>query len=133
MAMGLFEKKIKKNNKETKIVVSKDLVSSEKSFGVKIPAGAYTILRAPRITEKASLMGTQEGNVYAFEVEHGASKGNIKNAVESLYKVSVKRVRTVHIPSKKRRLGKFQGFRKGFKKAYVTLVKGKKIDLGSNV
>jgi large subunit ribosomal protein L23 len=137
MAMGLFEKKTKKISKETKTIVSKNSLSSEKfqesekPFDAHIPLKSYTILRAPRITEKASMMSAPERNVYVFQVANDSSKGSVKDAVESLYKVNVKRVRTVQTPSKKRRLGKFQGFRKGFKKAYVTLQEGQKIDLGT--
>ena len=139
MAMGLFEKKTKKISKGAETIVSKISPSGEKSqeleksFGAKFPFGTYTVLRAPRITEKASLMSTQERNVYALEIANGSSKGSVKDAIESLYKVKVKRVRTVRIPPKKRRLGKFQGFRKGFKKAYVTLQEGQKIDLGTGI
>lgn len=138
--MALFDKKNQKSGKrEAGTIVPKNVSSpekseeSERSSGGNIPLHLYTVLRSPRITEKASLLGSADRNVYAFVILQDASRGNVKNAVESLYKVNVKRVRMINVPAKKRRLGRFQGFRKGFKKAYVTLDKGEKIDLGTNV
>jgi len=81
----------------------------------------------PIISEKASLKQGQ--SQYLFAVERKATKPEVKKAIESLYKVSVKAVRMINTPSKKRRLGKFEGSRPGMKKAMVTLKAGKKITL----
>lgn len=139
MAMGLFAKKTQKNKTPGIASASKISPVLEKTKEVdvarptQIPLSVYSMLRAPRITEKGSILSAQGGSVYAFEVSGRAAKGSVKYAVEALYKVNVAKVRMVHVPPKKRRLGKFQGFRKGFKKAYVTLQDGQKMDLGTSV
>ncbi len=88
----------------------------------------YTLKR-PHISEKATDL---EGEgFYTFKVEKGANKKEIKEEIEREYKVDVLSVRTVTIPSKKRRVGKTEGTKKGYKKAIVKLKKGQNIDLTS--
>lgn len=64
---------------------------------------------------------------YMFAVEQRTNKTEVKKAIQRLYKVGVKSVRIINTPSKKRRLGKFEGRRAGIKKAIVSLKKGEKI------
>jgi large subunit ribosomal protein L23 len=57
------------------------------------------------------------------------NKNEIKNAVEGIYNVDVLSVNVIKIPSKKRRLGKTEGFRKAYKKAIVKIKNGQKIEI----
>jgi large subunit ribosomal protein L23 len=54
----------------------------------------------------------------------------IRNAVEQVFRVKVKKVRTLSMPGKVKRLGRTEGFRPGFKKAVVELRQGDKIEFG---
>ena len=86
----------------------------------------YTVIRRPLITEKS--MGTKETEgTLVFEVAHNATKIEVKQAVENLFKVKVSGVRTANFLGKERRRGKFTGFRPDWKKAYVRLQPGEKM------
>ena len=85
----------------------------------------YEVLRRPLITEKAILL--QEGNKYAFEVANGATKPQIKEAVEQAFKVKVLKVNVITVPGKTRRFGRRQVTGSPWKKAVVTLKAGNKI------
>ncbi len=87
------------------------------------------IIKRPLVTEKSTIYKDKE-NVYAFEVDKKASKTQIKNAVEGMFNVSVRDVRTVIIPGKYRRMGQHGGYRSDWKKAYVKLKEGQLIKLG---
>lgn len=93
----------------------------------KIQDIAYKVLIEPWITEASTMAA--EANKYIFKVAKDATKKNIKEAIESLYKVSVISVRTVSIPAKKRARGKVIGKKPGFKKTIVTVKEGEHIDL----
>ncbi len=86
-----------------------------------------TVLLTPRVTEKSALIGIHRQ--YVFKVLNSASKPEIKQAVELLFKVKVDAVQVSRVKSKARRFGKIEGRRKGWKKAYVKLAEGHKIDL----
>lgn len=80
------------------------------------------LVRRPIVTEKATLL--MEQNKYVFEVAPTASKPEIKAAIESLFDVKVVSVNTIRPPRKKRRVGKFIGFKPQYKRAIVTLASG---------
>jgi large subunit ribosomal protein L23 len=87
---------------------------------------AYQIIRRPVITEKG--LGVKESEAtLVFEVSFRASKTEIKNAVQSIFKVKVDTVRTANFAGKERRRGKFTGYRPDWKKAYVRLKAGQKM------
>ena len=87
---------------------------------------AYQIIRRPVITEKG--LGVKEAEAtLVFEVSAKASKTEIKNAVQSIFKVKVDTVRTANFVGKERRRGKFTGYRPDWKKAYVRLKAGQKM------
>ncbi|MDT8069638.1 MAG: 50S ribosomal protein L23 [Terriglobia bacterium] len=87
---------------------------------------AYQIIRRPVITEKG--LGVKETEqTLVFEVAAKASKTEIKEAVQSIFKVKVDHVRTANFLGKERRRGKFTGFRPDWKKAYVRLKQGEKM------
>ena len=86
-----------------------------------------SILIRPRITEKATLVS--ESSVYVFEVAPKASKGEIEKAFVEKYKVTPVKVTTVTVPAKKVVVRGKRGIKAGFKKAYVYLKKGEKIEI----
>jgi large subunit ribosomal protein L23 len=86
----------------------------------------YTVIRRPLITEKGLSVKETEGTL-VFEVAAKATKTEVKQAVESLFKVKVSAVRTANVLGKERRRGKFSGFRPDWKKAYVRLKSGEKM------
>ena len=85
------------------------------------------IIIAPVITEKS--MANRENNVYTFKVVIDATKTDIKKAVEEAFKVSVKSVNTLNTKSKRRRVGRYSGRTKTYKKAIVTLKSGSSIEM----
>jgi len=85
----------------------------------------YDVIRRPIITEKTSSLS--EKGIYTFEVAHGANKVEIKNAVEKIFNVKVKAVRTINVYRKAAKMGKYEGFKSAVKKAIVTLVPGQTI------
>ncbi|MEK7859036.1 MAG: 50S ribosomal protein L23 [Elusimicrobiota bacterium] len=88
----------------------------------------FGVIVRPLLTERSTLAKEQH-NQYQFEVALGADKGQIKRAIEDLFKVSVEKVRTMVVPGKFRRYGKGGGMRPDWKKAVVTVTKGQKIEV----
>jgi len=86
----------------------------------------YTVIRRPLITEKGLTVKETEGTL-VFEVAPNATKTEVKQAVEALFKVKVATVRTTNVLGKERRRGRFAGYRPDWKKAYVRLVAGEKM------
>jgi large subunit ribosomal protein L23 len=84
----------------------------------------YDVLQGPRLTEKASSLQEEDGKVI-FKVNPRANKIDIKRAVEKMFSVKVKNVRTARMHGKQKRVGRFIGFTNDWKKAYVTLSEGK--------
>ena len=85
------------------------------------------IIRRPLVTEKGTRL--QENlNKYVFEVDRGANKIQVKQAVEARFSVKVTAVRRMNVRGKLKRLGRLTGRRSGWKKAVVTLAKGDSID-----
>jgi len=82
----------------------------------------------PLLTERSVILKDKE-NRYSFQVEKDANKTDVRNAVEKLFKVKVKKVTTTIVPGKLHKMGRFEGFRSDWKKAVVTLEKGQKIDV----
>ena len=93
----------------------------------------YDVIKRPVITEKGLTLKENERTL-CFEVASGASKQQIHEAVEQLFKVKVQAVRTMVVPGKMRRRGKYTGYRSDWKKAYVTIREGEKmIEYGESV
>lgn len=91
----------------------------------------FDIVTTPLITEKGTMLG-ELGNQVVFRVRRDASKEEVRRAVESLFKVKVEKVRTLNLLGKTRRVGRHVGRRPAWKKAYVTLAKGQRIDFFDN-
>ena len=90
---------------------------------------AYDIIQTVRLTEKATLL-SEKLNQYVFRVAPRASKLQIKQAIEQLFKKKVERVNTCNYAGKKKRERRADFGRKAhWKKAIVTLGEGEKIDL----
>ncbi|MEM9471350.1 MAG: 50S ribosomal protein L23 [Pseudomonadota bacterium] len=87
----------------------------------------YDIIRAPAITEKATLLS--EANQVVFNVAGTASKPEIKKAVEELFNVKVKAVNTLVRKGKTKRFRGIRGRQSDVKKAIVTLEDGQSIDV----
>ena len=87
---------------------------------------AYQIIRRPVITEKGLAIKERE-NTLVFQVAKHATKTEIKEAVQAIFKVKVDSVRTANFPGKERRRGRFAGYRPDWKKAYVRLKAGEKM------
>ena len=86
----------------------------------------YSVIRRPLITEKALTSREAEGSL-VFEVAANASKTEVKQAVEQLFKVKVASIRTASVIGKERKRGRYSGFLPDWTKAYVRLKKGEKV------
>jgi len=92
----------------------------------------YRFIEAPLTTEKGTYVN-EIGNQVVFQVRTDANKIEIKRAVEKLFKVKVVKVRTANVLGKTRRVGRSLGSRSDWKKAYVTLGEGQRIDFFEQV
>jgi large subunit ribosomal protein L23 len=88
----------------------------------------YAVLVAPVVTEKSALVGGEGGGV-VFKVKPDANKTEIREAVERVFNVEVKSVRTSNLLGKLKRTTGSVGRRASVKKAYVTLKQGHTIDI----
>lgn len=86
------------------------------------------VLRGPVITERSTQV-RERANQYVFSVHPDATKGEIRRAVETLFKVDVLSVNTLRTHGKLRRMGRFQGHRPDMKKAYVHVKPGQTIQM----
>ncbi|MGH7822752.1 MAG: 50S ribosomal protein L23 [Candidatus Binatia bacterium] len=87
---------------------------------------------SPHITEKGTMVN-EVGNQVVFRVRRTANKEEIRQAIESYFKVKVTKVHTVNLRGKMRRVGRNIGRRSDWKKAYVTLAEGQRIDFFEGV
>lgn len=89
------------------------------------------LILKPIITEKGTIQ--MELGKYVFDVLPKATKPDIRAAIESLFDVTVVKVNTLTLPRKKRRVGKFVGYKAQYKRAIVTLKEGDSIPLFPDV
>lgn len=85
------------------------------------------VLVKPIVTEKSAVVAA--AGTYVFEVDKAAAKRDIQAAVEALFGVSVKQVRTLIVRGKAKRFGRLVGRKSNWKKAYVTLHDGHVLNL----
>ncbi|MCP9446848.1 MAG: 50S ribosomal protein L23 [Nitrospira sp.] len=90
--------------------------------------GIHEVLVQPLLTEKITALREQT-NTVGFVVHPDANRVQVKQAVETLLKVKVERVNVLNVQGKVKRLGRFSGRRSDWKKAFVTLKKGEKLEL----
>ena len=106
--------------------------AAQKKTGKKdIQEWMYDIIRHPHVTEKATL-GSEHGQM-TFKVPMSATKPRIKEAIETIWGVSVTGVNTIVQKGKTKRFRGHMGRRSDFKKAIVTLKEGDTIDIGLGV
>jgi large subunit ribosomal protein L23 len=86
----------------------------------------YSVIKRPIVTEKGVTKKESERTL-CFEVASGANKTQIRNAIQTLFKVKVDGVRTAGTAGKLRRRGRYSGYRADWKKAYVRLKAGEKM------
>ncbi|MBN1757420.1 MAG: 50S ribosomal protein L23 [Chitinispirillaceae bacterium] len=86
----------------------------------------HNLIRYPSITEKNTTLRESQ-NKYVFEVVKGATKPEIKEAVEKLFNVNVETVNTILVKGKKKRMGRNVGYRPDWKKAIVKIKAGQSI------
>ena len=120
-AVPVREKKIE-TPKEKPAEVKTPKIKKEVKFG-----GAFRVLKAPHVTEKATDLTAS--HQYIFRIYPRANKVDVKKAIEKVFGVDVTGVRVINIPKKKRRLGKIKGFKEGYKKAIVKIKEGQKIEV----
>ncbi|MEY4520362.1 MAG: ribosomal protein [Cyanobacteriota bacterium] len=89
------------------------------------------LILKPIITEKGTIQ--MELGKYVFDVLPKATKTDVRAAIESLFDVTVVKVNTLTLPRKKRRVGKFVGYKAQYKRAIVTLKEGDSIALFPDV
>ncbi|TDA68597.1 MAG: 50S ribosomal protein L23 [Clostridia bacterium] len=88
---------------------------------------AQDVILRPVITEKSTRL--MEDNKYTFYVHPQATKIDIRRAAEELFQVRVLEVRTMRVPGKTRRVGKFSGRTPNRKKAIIKLAPGDRIEI----
>lgn len=88
----------------------------------------YQVIKEPHITEKATVQ-KEESNQISFKVHRRANKIEIRQAVETFFKIKVLDVRTMNVRGKSRRMGKSAGKKPDWKKAVVKLAPGESIEL----
>ncbi len=108
-----------------KEIIAKE--TGEKNNKLKLAFDANSVLLAPHIAEKPTILA--EKNQYVFKVYPRSNKVEIKKAVEKVYNVNVESVKIIKVPRKRRRVGRTTGWRKGYKKAIVKVKKGQQIEL----
>lgn len=86
----------------------------------------YDIIKRPIITEKSNTL--IEKLQYTFEVDRDANKVEIKDAIEKIFDVKVKKITTINVHRKPKRLQRYEGYKPAYKKAIVKLAKGQSID-----
>jgi large subunit ribosomal protein L23 len=86
------------------------------------------LIMAPLVTEKGTIVG-EKANQVVFRIRPDASKDQIRTVLEDLFKVTVVKIRTANFLGKERRRGRTSGRRPNWKKAYVTLKEGDRIEV----
>ena len=104
---------------------------AKKQQAAAVDARHYDIVLAPHITEKSTMLS--EANAVVFKVASGASKPEIKAAVEALFNVKVTGINTIVTKGKSKRWKGRPYQRSDFKKAIVTLAEGQSIDITEGV
>lgn len=133
MALNIFGKGKKEKNlkpRNLKPAETQPVVEAVQTEGAAFKghdaAGAQTVLKHLYVSEKSTRLN--EIGQYVFKVAASANKNEIKKHVAHLYKVTVKDVKVINLPRKRRDTGRHPGFKSGFRKAIVILAKGQTIE-----
>ncbi len=100
---------------------------SAKTVGVGRQQRLMQVLLGPAISEKSTMVGDKHNQI-VFRVDRTATKGDVKAAVELMFKVEVDGVQVLNVKGKEKRTGRFIGRRNSWKKAYVRLKAGQEIN-----
>ncbi|MDD2388911.1 MAG: 50S ribosomal protein L23 [Desulfobacterales bacterium] len=92
----------------------------------------FDVIKRPLITEKTSIQ-KETFNQLSFEVDRRANRVDIHRAIEGIFNVRVKNVRTIQVKGKVKSRGRILGKRRDWKKAIVTLMPGERIDFFEGV
>lgn len=122
--MGLFKRT--KTEEPTKVAESKPTAAS-----IKAGAVASDVIVRPLVTEKSAHLAAV--GQYVFEIDPSANKIQVKNAIRAMYAVTPTSVNIQNLDGKDVRYGRTRGTRRDWKKAIVTLPKGKKIEVYEGV
>lgn len=126
----LKKKKAKKTlpikNEAKKEVLEKEEPKKASALSVSKSLDTSSILLSPHVTEKATMLSSN--NQYVFKIFPRANKTEVKKAIESLYRVKVVSIKIINVGGKVRRLGRGQGWKKGYKKAIIKLASGQRIE-----
>ena len=90
----------------------------------------FSLIHTPVITDKTTKI--LEKNQYCFKVDHKANKIKIKKAIEFIFQVKIININTYHEPRKRKKVGRFHGYKTHYKRAIVTLSKESSIKLFSD-
>ena len=107
------------------------MAKAKKQAGGAVDISHYDVILSPHITEKSTLLS--EHNAVVFKVAGGATKPQIKAAVEALFGVSVSGVNTITTKGKTKRWKGRPYTRSDVKKAIVTLAEGQSIDVTTGI
>ena len=121
-ALKIFGKKPVEKKEKPKAGIAKATAQPPKAA-----ARMSRHIMSPHITEKATDLSAKDQ--YVFVVAQKANKRDIAQSVGKMYGVNVQHVRIVNVHSKRMRLGRIEGTKKGYKKAFVKLKAGQKIDI----
>lgn len=137
--MGILDRIIKKKDKEetkedksvSQAVQKEKTPKASKSSVASFQNGAGGLIVKPLVTEKTAILASQ--NTYVFVVDSKANKVSVASAIKGIYGIRPTSVNIQNVRGKRVRFGKVSGRRKGWKKAIVTLPKGKTIDVYEGV
>jgi len=116
---------------ENKAVVKKETKDGKKTVVTAKNGQAYRILIKPIITEKGGSLASM--SKYVFEVAKNANKIEVAKAIQEVYGIMPEKVNLMRLEGKTKQRGKVVGKRKDWKKAIVTLPKGKNINVYEGV
>ena len=109
------------------MIFKKEIQKKENKVSTKL----YDSIQKPIITEKATSLSSNSQVIFSIPMD--ASKKNIKEAVEKLFRVNVKKINIIISKGKTKRFKGRLGKRKNEKKAIISLEKGQKIDITTGI
>lgn len=123
---------LKKNNSTAKVPkVAKEKTDTPVSETKKLAAFVSSVLIRPIVTEKSAILASK--NSYVFAVAKSANKIEVASAIRKMYGMLPESVNIQNVRGKYVRRGKIDGHRKAWKKAIVTLPKGKTLNIYEGV
>ena len=119
-------KKGKKDDKSDAVQDEIATVNKTESVKKKTTTSLHSILKRPRITEKAAILAGD--GVYTFEIDPKATKIDVSRAIKDVYKVEPRKISISKLPAKQKLVRGKRGMTSAVKKALVYLKKGDKIE-----